>query len=419
MKLVMRLIIAFALALSALSAHATYTAKDVDAAVRAGKTAEAEAMMRSVVRDKPQSARAHYMLAETLHLNAKDSEAREEAQRARDLDPAIGFTNHKRFDDFVAKLGGDSATPKPVTQAPVSRVDTPAPLPADPPRKKSHFWLWVLLLGGVIAGGVWFMTRRSKQDDVERDARERALRQEQLKRVTEQLDGLRTLKVDVRLSDKPAVKALLPEVEAIEQQLVGLAGRLSSASVPQIELDQVDHRLRKVRALLAGDEAALAAIEREEQYSGYTPPDRAPSAGPNYPPPGQGYPPNAPYPYPPQQAPVIIEQGGGGLGSVLTGVAIGSMLGGGHREVIHEREIVHDRVRDDGPPRDSNRGVDDWYARDDANSSSSSSNRVDTSDFDTGNSSGGSSDWDSGSSDDSSSFFDSGSSDSGGGSDDW
>ncbi|MEO8924349.1 MAG: tetratricopeptide repeat protein [Caldimonas sp.] len=63
------------------------TVADVDAEVQKGHYAQAESMMQVVVAAKPQSARAHYVLAEILAHNGRFSAAAAEEARARHLDP--------------------------------------------------------------------------------------------------------------------------------------------------------------------------------------------------------------------------------------------------------------------------------------------------------------------------------------------
>ena len=50
-------------------------------------------MMQEVVAAKPQSAKAHYLYAEILAHDAKFSDAAAQARRAREIDPALSFTN--------------------------------------------------------------------------------------------------------------------------------------------------------------------------------------------------------------------------------------------------------------------------------------------------------------------------------------
>ena len=74
---------------------------------------------------------------------------------------------------------------------------------------------------------------------------------------------------------------------------------------------------------------------------------------------GQPYPPQ---PYPQQQPPVVIQQGGGGfgggMGGLLTGVLLGEAMSGGRERVV-ERDVIVDGERhrqDNDPGFDLGRG---------------------------------------------------------------
>ena len=59
----------------------------------------------------------------------------------------------------------------------------------------------------------------------------------QLKRATELLNDVRSLKLDVRLSTQPGHEAMLKEVEGIETQLRQMVEALSNSKNPVPELD--------------------------------------------------------------------------------------------------------------------------------------------------------------------------------------
>lgn len=88
---------AVAFSLASVAALALPTTQEVAAAVRQGHYAQAETMMAEVVQADPDSARAHYVYAEILTLNANFPKARAEAARARQLDPAVKFTTPEQF----------------------------------------------------------------------------------------------------------------------------------------------------------------------------------------------------------------------------------------------------------------------------------------------------------------------------------
>src|ERR1700760_2104922 len=156
MKRKMMLVAACAAALWSVSAMALPSVNDVQAAVKAGDFPKAESMMQEVVADKPKSAKAHYLYAEILAHDAKFSDAAAQARQARELDPALSFTNDpQKFRSFEQLLQRErapaavpQAAPRVAPQAPVNMA--PAVLP---PQQSSGIpgWVWV---GGVALGAV-------------------------------------------------------------------------------------------------------------------------------------------------------------------------------------------------------------------------------------------------------------------------
>jgi hypothetical protein len=99
-----RMIIAATLALGTALAFALPSTEDVQAAVRAGNYAQADSMMHEVVAAKPQSAKAHYVYAEILAHEGKFADAATQARSAREIDPALSFTDPAKFRSFEQEL---------------------------------------------------------------------------------------------------------------------------------------------------------------------------------------------------------------------------------------------------------------------------------------------------------------------------
>ena len=136
-----------------LAAWALPTVDQVQAEVAKGNYAAAEVMMRDVIAERPDSARAHYVLAQVLAHNGRLDDARQAANRARELDPAIGFTSRQAFEDFERALarGGQPAAVA-GTGAAGERTVTSVPPPdlaAPPPKPALPGWAWGL--GGAAA----------------------------------------------------------------------------------------------------------------------------------------------------------------------------------------------------------------------------------------------------------------------------
>lgn len=141
-------------------AWAVPTVQQVETEVQQGRYSQAEVMMREVIEAKPGSAKAHYIYAEILAHNGSFSKAAEEAGRARQLDPAIKFTQPEKFQAFEKLLEREQ---KPARRAETSSSVFPAAAAA-PVREQSAgipSWVWLAALG---AGGylLWRGFARSR-----------------------------------------------------------------------------------------------------------------------------------------------------------------------------------------------------------------------------------------------------------------
>lgn len=121
------------------------TLNQVYEAVRAGHLPQAQGMMTEVLRDHPNSAKAHYVEAEILARQGRSGEAQSELSRAEQLAPGLPFvssTSVQELRGLIASAGS--------RQAPLV---TGAPAAVAPATHESTFpWSLVLvvLIGGVI-----------------------------------------------------------------------------------------------------------------------------------------------------------------------------------------------------------------------------------------------------------------------------
>ena len=157
------------MALVAVASWALPTVDQVQAEVAKGNYAAAEVMMRDVIAERPKSARAHYVLAEILAHNGRLDDARQEAKRARELDPAIGFTARDKFEEFERALarGGRPAvqgvSPSRAADPSTAVVPHPAPPPAAARSSGVPGWLWGVG-GAVIAVLLFRMLARRRAE---------------------------------------------------------------------------------------------------------------------------------------------------------------------------------------------------------------------------------------------------------------
>ena len=158
-------VVAGALVLSATLALALPTPKDIEAAVAAGQYTQAESMLREVLQDKPQSAKAHYELGQVLAHAHRYKEAQTELQKAKDIDPSLKFaTSPEKFNTVLTKVNDLAAAPtSSVVMEPSVAPGTHAAAKAAPESAASGgssplTYVW-LAIAGLVVLGLWL--RRS------------------------------------------------------------------------------------------------------------------------------------------------------------------------------------------------------------------------------------------------------------------
>jgi hypothetical protein len=155
-------LLAFTLFSVALAATAADSPKDVQALIARGDYSGAETMLRQAVSEHPQSAKAHYVLAEVLAHEGNIGDAKAEAGKAATLDPAIRFTDPARFQQFQARLN-QALAPESSTRTSSRQASYGSPAPAEATPRASSFPLTgLLVIGGVIALIAFLWSRRRR-----------------------------------------------------------------------------------------------------------------------------------------------------------------------------------------------------------------------------------------------------------------
>jgi tetratricopeptide (TPR) repeat protein len=363
------------------AAFAVPTVQQIESAMSQGNWQQADAGLSEVLQAHPNNARAYYLYSQVLDREGRYADALAQLQQAKSLDPQIRFTDPTRFAQTEARIrrdaersgdaggnvAGRAANPFVQQNAPAVQQQSAMQAPA---QAQQHgpgvgMWIGIIVLIGVIALVLrWTLRRARTQDDTRADGE----RREQLKRATDMLNAVRSLKLDVKLSAAPGHEALEKEVEATEDQLRGVVEGLSSGKnpLPPYQLDELEQRLASLRARADGrpDPAASAAAGNSQQSPYAREAERF------------GNPPQAPYP--PQQGPyqqqppVVVQQGGGfggGMGGLLTGVLLGEALNSGRERVVERDVIVDDEARrrgndggngGNGGGLDFGQGSNDW-----------------------------------------------------------
>ncbi|HKT96740.1 MAG TPA: tetratricopeptide repeat protein [Paraburkholderia sp.] len=360
-------------------AFAVPSVQQIESAMSQGDWQRADSGLTEVLQAHPNNARAHYLYAQVLNREGRYADALTQVEQAKSLDPQIRFTQPQRFAQVEAKIRSDATRAGATTTnrannpfAQQSAAAAPVALAAAtaPQKHGPGIGMWIgiaVILVGVALVLRWTL-RRAKSTE---DAKAGDDRRDQLKRATDLLNAVRSLKLDVKLSTAPGHEALEKEVEGFETQLRGVVETLSGSTNPvaPYQIEDLERQFESLKARAEGrpdpNAQAAAAPSAAQSYgdsgSAYArEADAAFGHNPQYPP-----------QYPPQQPPpqVIVQQGGGGMGGMgglLTGVLLGQVLNQGRDRVIERDVIVDDegrRVpRDDGNGGgvDFGQGSNDW-----------------------------------------------------------
>ncbi|CAG4891772.1 hypothetical protein R52603_02187 [Paraburkholderia saeva] len=361
------------------AAFALPTATQIETAMQQGNWQQADAGLTQVLQAHPNNARAHYLYAQVLDREGRYADALAQIQQAKTLDPQVRFTDPSRFAQTEARIRSDAAragaiqanrssTPLAQQAAPAAQMQQSATMqPVVPERHGPSMGLWIGLAFVVVVIAFvlrWTLKRARSKDDTRADDDRRV----QLKRATELLNAVRSLKLDVKISTVPGHEALEKEVEGLEAQLRQLVETLSGSPnpVPPYQLDDLERQVESLRARADGrpDPNASGAAAYGPAPLGSGDSAYAREADERF---GRQ---QAPYPYPQQpvpqqQPPVIVQQGGGfggGMGGLLTGVLLGQVLNSGGRDRIIERDVLvdPDEARRRAGDVDFGQGSNDW-----------------------------------------------------------
>lgn len=159
--MIKRIALGWMVAMLSAVAWALPTTQQVEQAVQRGDYAQAETMMKEVVGARGDSARAHYVYAEILAHNGNFAQASQEASRARQIDPAIKFTEPAKFSAFQQLLERQQQPQGAKPQARRSEAAAPTSAPPAPAAGGLPSWVWIAGLAA-LGFGLWkVMSRRS------------------------------------------------------------------------------------------------------------------------------------------------------------------------------------------------------------------------------------------------------------------
>lgn len=146
------------MAFAAVVALALPTPKDIESAVSAGNLTQAESMLREVIQEKPQSAKAHYELGQVLARATRYVDAQTELKKAKELDPTLKFAGSpEKFNDTfdkvnrLAQTAASGNVSSPALNTPAAAVTAPAPkAPAAPEPAFPMSYVWLGIAGLVV-----------------------------------------------------------------------------------------------------------------------------------------------------------------------------------------------------------------------------------------------------------------------------
>lgn len=142
------------------------TVKQVYQAAEAGKFIEAQAMMDKVLRDHPNSGKAHYIEAELLAKQGKFMQAGAELATAERLAPGLPFAKPEAVQKLRAlTLRAPAAAPaRAAAAAPDLSYERQVPVSVPPGPAGGFPWSMLVLIGGLaVAAFFYFRSKAARQ----------------------------------------------------------------------------------------------------------------------------------------------------------------------------------------------------------------------------------------------------------------
>ncbi|MBV8471279.1 MAG: tetratricopeptide repeat protein [Burkholderiaceae bacterium] len=351
--------------------------EDIQADMRAGRWDQAEQRLDAVISQHPDSAVAHYWLAQVKFKQGYIDAAQAEVRRAHEIDPSDKFAGDKALLNRIehAKV---SASTAPVVSEPAqpaqdreatSPVLAQSSLPAPPHAAEpsgSHMLLWVILVMVGLGLLTWRLTRKRELDNVQQ---EKERWSGEIKDAQKDL-GDAIAASDANPQNSPEVK--LANYDRAKKAQADLAAHLGTLAQRQDynETASLVMRARDIAADIRGEEKPSLRAERMEQERMAAMAEAqarqnmmgGPGYGPAY---GPGYGPG---------------HGSGVLGTVAAvgaGMALGSLLSGSAEAGTHR---VRREDNDNGyqPFDDRGAGSDLDFGGSDSSGSWDSGGGVDT-----------------------------------------
>lgn len=126
-RLLFKIFLSWILAFTACLALALPSPKEIEAEIQAGNLSKAESMLREVIAEKPQSAKAHYELGQVLARQEHYAQAHQELLKAKDIDPTLKFASSPEKFNAVFDKVNQLQRNTPSTQHNVGTSQTQSP----------------------------------------------------------------------------------------------------------------------------------------------------------------------------------------------------------------------------------------------------------------------------------------------------
>jgi uncharacterized protein len=159
---ILAVLAAFALAVFALGAQAQAsdpTLAQIYQAANSGQLDRADTMIAQVLKDHPNSAKAHYVKAELSAREGKVDLAKQELATAEKIAPGLPFAKAESVQALRNQLANTS-TAAPASTTPARRMGA-APAEVAPPQQRSFPWGMLALVALIFAVGIAFLRRRT------------------------------------------------------------------------------------------------------------------------------------------------------------------------------------------------------------------------------------------------------------------
>jgi hypothetical protein len=127
------------------------TVDQIYQAARSGHLTEAQQLMDQVLRDHPDSEKAHYVQAELFAREGDFARARAELARAEQLAPGLPKENPQAVQELKSQLGLVRREGRPSETRPLAMSTAPS---------ESHFPWWPVVILVLVVGVFWMIFRR-------------------------------------------------------------------------------------------------------------------------------------------------------------------------------------------------------------------------------------------------------------------